>query len=69
MKELELIEIVLFRIDGSWTFLNVGTIFEVLEEKNMPIVGLIYRVRYKEYPALKIDGFHNPNSFKVFEEK
>lgn len=64
MNELKLIEKRPFMNNGVWTYPKLGTIFEVIEEKQMPIIGLMYKIRYKNFPTLKIEGFHKPDSFQ-----
>jgi len=64
MKELKLIENAPFHINGTWTFPKLETIFEVIDEKEIPFVGKMYKVRYKKFPTLEIKGFHNPDMFE-----
>lgn len=50
--------------NGVWIFPKLGTIFEVVEEKEMPIYGWMYKIRYKDYPSINVKGFQNPDSFE-----
>lgn len=65
MKEVKLIEDRPFMMRGSPVFGTKGHIFEVMEEKELPMMGLGYKVRYKDYPSMIMDGWNRAKDFEV----
>jgi len=64
MKRLKLKKAMLFCYKGIYTSYKKGDIFELKEKKEMPIIGVCYKVAYK---GITFDGWTRSDIFEVLK--
>ncbi len=67
MKRVKLKESQPMSFKDVFTFYSAGSEFEVLEEKEMPMMGKGYKLRCIQWNII-LEGIHNAKSFKVIGE-
>ena len=53
-----------FSFRGTFLWFDEGTLFEVVEEKELPQLGICYKLRLKKNPTMFMDGFNIKKDFK-----
>ena len=66
MKRAKLLETRPFLYKSVFTFFPAGSFFEVLEEKEMPLMGTGIKIRSIQWNII-LDGFHTIKDFDINE--
>jgi len=66
MKTVRLIERRPFLSKGAEVWFYENELFEVIEEKELPIMGKGYKI-YSDKYKMEIDGFYNAKCFQIFK--
>lgn len=56
-----------FCYKGTFTFFKKGHLFEVLESKQLPLMGLGFKLKDLKWNCI-IDGWNNSKDFEVIEK-